>query len=355
MSVDLDPDRPDSRETRWITSEDVNVEHLLDVFTTIDANSDGVWEASTNFMQHLVWHKRRLIVLKPKIEGLPDDHRQKPKCLFMLSRLLGSLENHTECKRLLTHTLELERERGNDHEVAQTLWLLSDANRQMELRKEAMDQVKKALEIFERLGRTAGQVQCLMMIAWLSREDEQLDAAEETASRAITLIPEKGSQLLVCESHTVLGGIYRIKGEAEKAVHHFEVALGVASAFNWHEELLHIHYPLALVFLDQDRFDDAHAHAKRAKLHAVNNLYDLGGVMVLQAWVWYEQHRLEEARSEILRATDVFERLGAEDGIETSREFLQLVQARLNSSVVFGQLREFLQVVPLPARINLAL
>ena len=78
MSAEVNPNKPNFEEARWITSEDVNVEHLLDVFTTIDANSDSVWRACINFMKHLVWHKKRLTVLKPKIEGLPDDHRFKP-------------------------------------------------------------------------------------------------------------------------------------------------------------------------------------------------------------------------------------------------------------------------------------
>jgi hypothetical protein len=77
--------KPNFGETQWITSEDVNVEHLLDVFTTIDANSDSVWDACANFMQHLYWHKKRLVILKPKIEGLPDDHPSKPNACFMSS------------------------------------------------------------------------------------------------------------------------------------------------------------------------------------------------------------------------------------------------------------------------------
>jgi hypothetical protein len=57
MSVDLDPNKPDFKEARWIRSEDVNVEHLLDVFTTIDGDSDDVWDACADFMTHLYWHK----------------------------------------------------------------------------------------------------------------------------------------------------------------------------------------------------------------------------------------------------------------------------------------------------------
>jgi hypothetical protein len=38
--------------------------------------------------------------------------------------------------------------------------------------------------------------------------------------------------------------------------------------------------------------------------------------MELQAWVWYNQHRLEEARSEALRAADIYEKLGAAKDVE---------------------------------------
>ena len=85
MSVGLNPNKLGFGESRWITSEDVDVEHLLDVFTTVDMNSVSVWDAYTNFMRHLARHKNRLTILRPKIEGLPDDHPSKPRCLFELS------------------------------------------------------------------------------------------------------------------------------------------------------------------------------------------------------------------------------------------------------------------------------
>jgi hypothetical protein len=80
LSSRVDPGSPDFEEARWIASEDVNVEHLLDVFTSIDANSPIVWDTCADFMRHPIWHKVRLIGLKPKVEELPDNHRSKPKC-----------------------------------------------------------------------------------------------------------------------------------------------------------------------------------------------------------------------------------------------------------------------------------
>jgi len=248
MSVDLDPGKPGFEEAWWITSEDVNVEHLLGVFTSIDANSDDIWNACADFIGHLVWHKRRLIVLKPKIEGLADNHPSKPQCLFRLAQLLRMVGRFAECKRVFTHTLKLKRERGDDHEVSRILRSLSVANRLMGLHEEGIREVKEALEILERLVEAVRQAECFILLAWLLFEDKQLDTAEEAASRAINFIPEEGEQFLVCGSHHVLGDIYRSKGEWEKAISHFEAALGIASPFNWRNELFWVHYSLAILF-----------------------------------------------------------------------------------------------------------
>jgi hypothetical protein len=115
LSVDVHPSEPGFEEARWITSEDVNVEHLLDVFTTTDGTSGGVWDACVNFMDHLYWHKPRLVILGRKIEALTDDHPSKLECLFQLSQLFQRVGNYAECKRLLTHALKLSREQGDDH------------------------------------------------------------------------------------------------------------------------------------------------------------------------------------------------------------------------------------------------
>jgi len=355
LSVSLNPDSPGFGETRWITSEDVNVEHLLDIFTSIDANSDGVWKACAKFMGHLHWHKPRLVVLGPKIEGLPDNHHSKPVCLFELSRLFASIGNDAECKRVLTHTLKLQRERGNDRQVARTLMDLSDTNRTMGLHEEGIQLAKESLEVLKRLGDTVAQAKCLSSLARLLYEDKQLDAAEDAASHAINLVPEKGHQSLVCESHRILGNIYYSKGEREKAIHHLEAALGIASSFDWHAHQFWIHYSLAKLFLDEGRFDDAHAHVERAKPHAVNDAYFLGRAMELQARVWSKQHRLGEAGSEASRAADAYEKLGATQDAERCRGLLQHIQEKLNSPVASGQSdsnRELLQVVLLPAYID---
>ena len=333
MSVDIDPNKPSFGDSRWIASEDVNVEHLLDVFTMIDASSDKVWRACADFMRHLHWHKKRLVILKPKIEGLPDDHRSKPECLFWLSRMFETVGNWAECKRLLTHALKLQRERGNGRGAALVLRSLSTSNWQLYLTEEGIEQAKEASGIFGRLSDTVEQARCLVELARLLCDDKQFEAAEEAALRAIKLLSEKGNQVELWDSHHALGDIYRTKGETKKAIHHFEAALGIASPFDWPDELFWTHYYLAALFRDQRRFDDANAHIERAKSHAVNSAYNLGHAMDLRAEIWYGQDRLEEARSEALRAIDVYERLGAAKDVENCRRLLRNIEKKMDIPV----------------------
>ena len=328
LSVHLDPDEPGFREARWIMSEDANVEYLLDVFTSSDASSKNVWDACARFMDHLYWHKPRLVMLGPKIEALPDNHPSKAKCLRDLSWLLQSVGNKVERKRVLVYTLKLWRDRGDDYQVALTLGSLSDANRRLGLLQEGIPQAKEAVEIFERLGNTARQARSLIDVAWLLHDDKQLDAAEEAASRAIGLFPDKGEQAKVCDGHRVLGKIHHSKGEREKAVHHLEVALGIASSLNTFYDLFWIHFALTEVFSGEGRFDDAHIHIERASSYAVDDVYHLACASRLRAELWGEQHQFEEAKSEALRALNVFEKLGAMDDVEWTRQLLEQIDSR---------------------------
>jgi len=115
LSVEIYPDKPGYQEARWIILEDTNIEHLLNTFTLTDTESDDIWDACACFVEHLYWHEPRHISLGSKIEGLSDSHPSKPQCLYQLSRLFQSLGNHAEAQRLLSHTLEIWRERGDDH------------------------------------------------------------------------------------------------------------------------------------------------------------------------------------------------------------------------------------------------
>ena len=323
---DLEPDQPGYGESRWITSEDVNVEHLLNVFTSFDPVSDDAWDACGDFMRHLRWHKPRSTVLRPRIEGLSDNHRSKPQCLFRLSSLLGRLGNHVDQKRLLTRTLELERGQGDDDRVSRTLSELADTNRMLRLYKEGIRQSREALEICKRLGDAVGQGKGWNCLGWLLFEDGQVDAAEEAGFRAIKLFQDQGREYWVCQSHRFLGDVYQSKGERGKAVQHLETAIGIASPFEWHTPLFFAYFSLAELFYDENEFDNAQSHIEQAKPHAVDNPRWLGRVMFSQAKIWYGQDRLEEAKAEILCALETFEKLGATGDLPASRYILQMIE-----------------------------
>jgi tetratricopeptide (TPR) repeat protein len=351
LSVDVDPDKPGFREARWIVSEDVNVEQLLDVFTSADRSRGDVWDACYHFMEHLYWHKPRKTLLGSKIEALPDHHRSKPKCLSGLSQLVGQVGNFTKQKLLLSRTLELERRWGDDSRVAQTLQHLSLANRLLHFNEEGIQQAKEASEIFERIGDTTGQARCLNELSYLFSNTPQLDAAEDAASRGIKLISEKYQGYLFCDFIQALGIVYRLKGEKAKAIHHFETVLRIASPPNWRDTLFWTHCDLAELFQDEGEFDDANVHLQQAKSHAVDDPYQLGRAMYMQACVWYQQRRLEEAKSEVSRAVEILERHGAADGIWDCRDLIQRVEWTMENRSTSSQC-EFLEAILRPTRIN---
>ena len=334
LLVGVYPDQPGFGEARWIMSEDVNVEHLLDIFASANADSGGVWGACIHFMEHLYWHKPRKTSLMPKMEGLPDDHPSKPRCLFYLSQLFKRVGNHAGRIPLLTHALLLERGRGDESQVARTLRRLSDANRLLGRHGEGIQPAKEALEINERLGDTRGQASSLICLAWLLLHSKQLDSAEDAASRTINLVSDKGQEALVCQSHRVLGMIYHSKGEKEKAVHHFETALRIASPFNWRDEPFWNHHSLAHLFCNEGKFDDANTHVERAKSRAVDDAYLLGRAMEMQAKIWHRQCKLEGAKLEVLSALRIFGDLGALNGVEDCMDLLREIEAVSNGELL---------------------
>jgi tetratricopeptide (TPR) repeat protein len=329
LSVGANPDNPGRGEGRWVASEGVNIEHLLDAYMSISPNSEDIWDACYHFMIHLYWHKPRQTILGSKIEALSDDHPSKPKCLCQLAQLFGQAEHRTEQKRLVTHALELERRRKNDTQVAATLRRLADVNRLLRLDKEGIRQAKVALEIFERIGDTGGQAKCLNSLALLLAYDRQLDAAEKAASRAIDLVPEKGQEFLLCDLLLTLGELDRSKGERKKALHHFETALKIASPFEWHTMLYWIHHRLVRLFSKEGELDNANVHIERCKFHAADNPFRLGRTMVQQAMVWHRQLKLEDAKSEALCALEIFEKLGAEEHVGLCQRTLQQIEGAM--------------------------
>ena len=185
------------------------------------------------------------------------------------------------------------------------------------------------MEIFERNGDTGKQGHSLNCLACALYQDGQLDATEEAASRAIQLLSEKGQEFRICPSHLILGRLYEVMGETEKAFYHLKATLGITSRFGWNNWLsFWAHMGLARVFAVEDKFDDAHTHLEQAKSLPVNNAFNQGSLALLQARVYYEQRRLADATSEALRALGIFEELGIQEDIESCRDFLRGVEEK---------------------------
>ena len=200
----------------------------------------------------------------------------------------------------------------------------------MGLYGEGIPQAREVSQIFERLGMTARQADSLITLAWLLLHDNQPDVAERMASDAIELFPGKGEEHRACTAHRVLGDIYKSKGETTKAIHHCEVALGIASgsSFKMDWEQYWAHFALMLIFSGQHKLEDAQVHVEKAKSHATNT-YPLARAMDQQARIWVRLGRLEEARPEALGALDAFERLGAAKDVRFTRRLLQRIDARV--------------------------
>ena len=208
---------------------------------------------------------------------------------------------------------------------------LSEANRTLGFYKEGIQQAREGLEIYQRLGNTVEQASCLYYLAGLLHRDKQLSAAKEAASQATDLLLETGERFLTCQSQRLLGNIYRSEGDGEKAIHHLEAALAIASLFEWRAQLFWIHHSLGILFLDQCEFDSAHLHAGQAKSHAVENAYYLGRAIYLRAIILYRQCRFEEAKFQALCASGAYEKLGAAKDLEACRALLQKIDRDVRS------------------------
>ena len=115
-----------------------------------------------------------------------------------------------------------------------------------------------------------------------------------------------------------------------------KTTLEIATPFDRQAALFWIHHSLALLFRSKSRFKDAQAHTEHAKPYAVDNAYSLVGATWVQASIGCKQHKLEEARSDALRAADAFKKAGAAGAAEDCRRLLQCIQEELDLPVSSG-------------------
>jgi len=93
----------------------------------------------------------------------------------------------------------------------------------------------------------------------------------------------------------------------------------------------------AELFYFERGFDDAHVHVEQAKSHATDDTSNLGCVFILQAQILYQQHRFNDAISEALRASEIFEKLGAARDLEECRVLLQDIEQAMENPFTSGE------------------
>ena len=329
LSISLETMTPTNDKTQWITSEDANVEHLLDVFTLVDTNSEGVWDACRNFIQHLCLHKPRPLVFGPRIERLPDDYPSKTQCMLDLSELSSRVKNSTEAHRLLTHTLKLYRERGDNDQVAKALRKLSQASFELGLIEEGIQQAGEAMTISRQIGDIVGVIGCHIRLSSLFRRAERNDEADECESRLIEL-----TNTLLASSylepmlrglvHDSLAQIYFNKRDMEQATSHAETALRIGG-ITVRSNLFTRYHTMARIHMENGRFDDAEAQLEHARSLAAEDSSEHSRLVLLQAHLLVKQGKLEEARSEAPRALDLLQEHGAVDQVKEAEDLIQSI------------------------------
>jgi hypothetical protein len=222
-----------------------------------------------------------------------------------------------EQKRLLTHTLKLERERGNDFGVARALGSLSDANRLLGLYEEGIQQAKEALEIYERLGDTVEQARCLIHLArcCVSRQSARRRGGSRISrnrsspgerprisglpisSRSWQYISFQGRER---EGHSPFRGSPRNRIP-------FQLARSA---------VLDSSLPGGALFRSKASSTMHTLTSNKPSRTRLITHTTWVARSLLQARDWYRQRMLEEATSEALRALEIFEKLGAAEDLE---------------------------------------
>ena len=155
--------------------------------------------------------------------------------------------------------------------------------------------------------------------------------AEIAVLRSISLLSDQGDPYTVTECYRLLGDICRSRGATRKAITHFETALGIATPFNWLDQLFWIHYSLGHLFFRENRFEDAHTNTERIKSYTVDDPYHLGRAMELQAGYWRDERKFEKAKSEALRAAEVYRKIGATKDVEDCRVILRDIEEKMKT------------------------
>jgi tetratricopeptide (TPR) repeat protein len=277
-SSQLSPGDEGFDQTKWIGSEDDNVERLINHFlissfsdrnATLDASA-----ACENFLHLLYAQKPRRTILGPLVDKLPEDDNELTVAKAWCLRRLGELERYlgdlAEARELLSDAQELFLHEGMRNPAASCLLQVARICRDLGEYVEAERQFREASAIFSELRENDGEAHCNHGLGrMLLKMGKGVEAAPflEDAQEYFESIEDWQN---VSEIRISLGRVELSERNLEDAQDHFEAARDIAERmenWNWLGECLRWE---AEVSLKLEQWGKAHKLLGEARKHFLN-------------------------------------------------------------------------------------
>ena len=245
----LSPGDQGSERTKWISSEDDNVEHLISHFF-ISSSSDydeiiSTSAACESFLHLLYSQKPRRTVLGPLVEKLPEDDSELATAKAWCLRRLGELERYlgdlSEARELLSGAQELFLRERMHASAADCLLQVARIGRDLGDYAGAERKFREASAIFSELGDGDGEAHCQHGLGrMLFKMGKRVEAAPFLKD-AQDYFESVGDWQNVSEIGISLGRVELSEGNMGGAQNHFEAARSIAERmenWNWLGECL---------------------------------------------------------------------------------------------------------------------
>ena len=277
-SSQLTPGDEGFEQTKWIGSEDDNVERLINHFLISSPSDHGAtMDASTaceNFLRLLYAQKPRRTILGPLVEDLPEDDNELAVAKAWCLRRLGELERYlgdlAEARELLSDAQELFLHEEMRNPAASCLLQVARIGRDLGEYGEAERQFREASAIFSELRDSDGEAHCNHGLGrMLLKMGKGVEAAPflEDAQEYFESIEDWQN---VSEIRISLGRVELSERNLEDAEDHFEAARDIAERmenWNWLGECLRWE---AEVSLRLEEWGKAHKLLGEARKHFLN-------------------------------------------------------------------------------------
>jgi len=312
----LSPGDNGFEQTKWIGSEDDNVERLINHFLiSSSSNYEVIMDASTaceNFLHLLYAQKPRRTILGPLVEKLSEDDRELAVAKAWCLRRLGELERYlgdlAEARNLLFDAQELFIHEEMRNPAASCLLQVARIGRDLGEYAEAERQFREASAIFSELMDSDGEAHCNHGLGrMLLKMGKGVEAAPflEDAQEYFESIEDWQN---VSEIRISLGRVELSEGNLEDAQDHFEAARDIAERmenWNWLGECLRWE---AEVSLKLEQWGKAHKLLGEARKYFLNtnDIRWAATCLMAKGSAHCDQQEFPSAMAELTQALEEF-------------------------------------------------